>query len=42
MILQNPISFAGDADRPDVNELLLQPIAQFNFPKGWYMVHEHR
>ena len=37
MILQNPFGFAGDAGRPDVNTLLFQPIAQYNFPKGWYV-----
>ena len=37
MILQNPISFAGDGDRPDVNTLLFQPIAQYNLPQGWYV-----
>ena len=37
MILQNPISFAGDGDRPGVNMLLFQPIAQYNLPKGWYV-----
>jgi hypothetical protein len=36
-ILQNPISFAGDADRSSVNQLLVQPIAQYNFPDGWYV-----
>jgi hypothetical protein len=36
VIVQNPISFAGDSDRPDVNQMLIQPIAQYNFPKGWY------
>lgn len=37
VILQNPISFAGDDDRPDVNQLLVQPIAQYNLPDGWYV-----
>jgi len=36
LIVQNPISVAGDSGRPSVNQLLLQPIAQYNFPKGWY------
>lgn len=36
VIVQNPISFAGDDDREDVNQLIVQPIAQVNFPKGWY------
>jgi len=34
-ILQNPISFAGDKDRDDVNTLLFQPIV--NYLRGdWY------
>ena len=37
VILQNPISFAGDRDRPDVNELSVQPILQYNLPRGWYV-----
>jgi hypothetical protein len=37
VILQNPISFAGDADRQSVNQLLVQPIAQYNLPDGWYV-----
>jgi hypothetical protein len=37
MILQNPISFAGDGDRPGVNSLQVQPIAQYNLPSGWYV-----
>jgi hypothetical protein len=35
-IIQNPISIGGNADRDDVNQLLLQPIAQYNFEQGWY------
>lgn len=35
-ILQNPISIAGGGKRPDVNALLFQPIAQYNFARGWY------
>jgi hypothetical protein len=37
VIVQNPISFAGRGDRPDVNQLLLQPIAQDNLADGWYV-----
>lgn len=36
VILQNPISVGGDSDRPNVNQLLVQPIAQYNFEQGWY------
>ena len=37
MILQNPISFAGESDRDGVNALLVQPILQYNLPRGWYV-----
>lgn len=37
VIVQNPISFAGDSDRDSVNQLLIQPIAQYNLPNGWYV-----
>jgi hypothetical protein len=36
VIIQNPISVGGDRDRPGVNTLLVQPIAQYNLPDGWY------
>jgi hypothetical protein len=35
-VLQNPISFAGDADRPDVNELIIAPTLTVNLTKGWF------
>lgn len=37
VIVQNPISFAGNNDRESVNQMTLQPIAQYNLPKGWYV-----
>jgi hypothetical protein len=37
LIVQNPISFAGDGDRENVNALLVQPIAQYNLSRGWYV-----
>jgi hypothetical protein len=37
VIVQNPISFAGSGNRPDVNQLLVQPILQYNLSDGWYV-----
>ena len=31
-------SFAGDDDRPDVNQFLLEPFVNYNFEKGWFML----
>jgi hypothetical protein len=31
-------SFAGDGDRQDVNQFLLQPFANYNLDKGWYLL----
>ena len=31
-------SFAGDAERPDVNQLLLEPFINYNLAKGWYLI----
>lgn len=31
-------SFAGDNDRNDVNQTLLQPFVNYNLDKGWYLV----
>jgi len=37
-VLANNIwSFAGDNDRPDVNQLLLQYFINYNFEGGWYL-----
>lgn len=30
-------SFAGDADRSSVNQMILQPFANYNLPDGWYL-----
>jgi len=35
-VLQNPISFAGDASRPDVNNLIITPSITYNLAGGWY------
>ena len=31
-------SFAGDGDRQDVNQTLIQPFVNYNPPGGWYAV----
>ncbi len=36
VLVQNVWSFAGDDDAADVNQMLLQPIINYNFNKGWY------
>jgi hypothetical protein len=33
-------SFAGDSDRGDVSQLLLQPFVNFNLASGWYLVSD--
>jgi hypothetical protein len=37
LLLQNPISFAGNSDRLDVNRLIWQPILIYWLPKQWYV-----
>ena len=37
LLVQNPISFAGDGDRDDVNRLIWQPIVVYWLQKGWYL-----
>lgn len=36
-LVQNIWSFAGDSDRPDVNQMLIQYFINYNLPKGWYL-----
>jgi hypothetical protein len=36
-IARNPISFAGDDDRADVNVLLLQPFVTYQLGGGWFL-----
>jgi hypothetical protein len=36
VLIQNPISFAGDSDRDSVSTLSVQPIAIRHFQDGWY------
>jgi hypothetical protein len=37
LLLQNPISFAGNSDSLDVNRLIWQPILIYWLPKQWYV-----
>jgi hypothetical protein len=30
-------SFAGDSDRRDVNQMLIQPFVNYNLPDAWYL-----
>jgi hypothetical protein len=36
-ILQNPVSYAGDSDRPAVNNLIITPTFTYNLEKGWFI-----
>lgn len=36
-LVNNIWSFAGDDDRADVNQMLVQPFLNFNMPGGWYL-----
>jgi len=36
-LIQNIWSFAGDSDRDDVNQFLLQYFINYNLPNGWYL-----
>ncbi|MBW2380766.1 MAG: hypothetical protein JRG70_14645, partial [Deltaproteobacteria bacterium] len=40
LLVRNFWSVGGDANRPDVNALLLQYLLFYNFPKGWYLAME--
>ncbi len=37
VLAQNPISFAGDRTRPDVNALVLQPFLTYQFGNNWFI-----
>jgi hypothetical protein len=37
-LINNVWSFAGDSDRRDVNQMLLQPFVNYNLPEAWYVV----
>jgi hypothetical protein len=36
-IVQNPISYAGSADRADVNQMIITPTFTFNLEEGWFL-----
>jgi hypothetical protein len=36
-LAQNVWSYAGDGDRPYVNQMLLNPFVNYNLPDGWYL-----
>ena len=35
-IVQNPISYAGDPNRPNVNNMLITPTLTYNLKDGWF------
>jgi hypothetical protein len=37
VLAQNPISFAGDSQRPDLNALFLLPFATYELGLGWFV-----
>ncbi|HWU39680.1 MAG TPA: hypothetical protein VN203_18680, partial [Candidatus Acidoferrum sp.] len=37
VLAQNPISFAGDRTRSNVNNLVLQPFVTYQFDQGWFL-----
>ena len=37
-LVQNLFSVAGSRDRPDVNQMLMQPFVNYNMRHGWYLV----
>lgn len=37
LLVNNIWSFAGQADRPKVNAMLIQPFINYNLAKGWYI-----
>lgn len=40
VLAQNVWSFAGEDDRGDVNQFLLQYFVNFNLPQGWYLTSQ--
>lgn len=36
-LVNNVWSFAGDKDRRDVNQMLIQPFVTYTFPGAWYL-----
>ena len=37
VLINNVWSFTGKSNRPDVNQMLVQPFVNYNFPGGWYL-----
>ena len=37
-LVRQLVSFAGNDDRKDVSQFLVQPFANYNLPRGWYLV----
>ncbi len=45
MLISNVWNFAGESDRPAVNQMLLQYFINYNLKKGWFnhlATHHHR
>jgi hypothetical protein len=38
MLARHLWSFAGDSDRDDVNQSLVEPFINYNLPNGWYLI----
>ena len=38
VLLRQLWSFAGDSDRADVNQFLIEPFVNYNLPGGWYLI----
>ncbi len=37
LLANNLWSYAGESNRPEVNQFLAQPFINYNLPKGWYI-----
>jgi len=37
VLLSDLASVAGDSDRKDVHQMVIQPFVNYNLPKGWYL-----
>ncbi len=37
VLIQNPVSFAGDSDRKDVDAMVVQPFVSYQFGDGWFV-----
>ena len=38
LLLRQLWSFAGDDDRSEVNQMLIEPFVNYNLPGGWYLI----